>query len=123
MRLGDTTVVDKAASSPQAAAVHLHIREIPEACDCICRDEAYELVITAEGISIAAEHPAGVFYGIQSLLQLLPWSLDVSDSYPTLRGCRILDYPRFRWYVNQHSAAGHPQARVHKPLHFYLNGV
>lgn len=92
-------MADKAASSPQTAAVHLYIREIPEACDSLCRHEAYELVIAAEGISIAAENPAGVFYGIQSLLQLLPWNTGVPDSYPTLQGCRIVDYPRFQWYV------------------------
>lgn len=74
------------------------IREITEASQSLCRDEAYELVVAAEGVSISAERPAGVFCGIQSLLQLLPWTNDVPDSSPVLKGCRIVDYPRFRWY-------------------------
>lgn len=98
-KLVDTTWAEKATSSLQSAAVQLQIREIPEACQSLCRDEAYELVVAADGVTIAAENPAGVFYGIQSLLQLLPWSTDVPDSYPTLQGCRVVDYPRFKWYV------------------------
>lgn len=97
-RFVDTTVADRATNSRQSA-VELSICEIPEVCQILCRDESYELVIAVEGIRIAAESPAGVFYGIQTLLQLLPWSADVPDSYPVLHGCRIVDYPRFKWYV------------------------
>jgi len=48
--------------------------------------EAYELDITPEGVVIAGDEP-GVFYGVQTLLQLLPEA-------PCLR---IVDAPRFRW--------------------------
>jgi hexosaminidase len=48
--------------------------------------EAYELDITPDGVVIAGD-AAGVFYGVQTLLQLLPEA-------PCLR---IEDAPRFRW--------------------------
>ncbi len=34
--------------------------------------EAYELETTSKGISILANTPKGIFYGVQTLLQLLP---------------------------------------------------
>lgn len=87
------------AANGAHSTVQLQMREMPEACGIMTRDEAYELVVLAEGVTITAETPAGVFYGIQSLLQLLPWSTEASCRVPVLKGCRILDYPRFKWCV------------------------
>jgi hexosaminidase len=63
--------------------------------------EGYELLITPQKISITALTPAGIFYGIQTLIQLLPTDLKCrhteSDwNYP-VPCLRIIDYPRFEW--------------------------
>jgi hexosaminidase len=39
-------------------------------------EEGYELAITEKLVTVKAPHPAGLFYGVQTLLQLLPASLE-----------------------------------------------
>src|SRR5512138_2080380 len=39
--------------------------------DSTLGDEGYELSVTADGIRISASRPAGLFYGIQTLLQMI----------------------------------------------------
>ncbi|MGE5378930.1 MAG: beta-N-acetylhexosaminidase [Bacteroidota bacterium] len=57
-------------------------------------EEGYELTISPEGIRLQANRPAGLFYAIQSLLQLLsPGS--VGDLH--LPAVSIRDTPRFEW--------------------------
>ncbi len=53
--------------------------------------EAYSLQVNSKGISILGE-PAGLFYGIQTLIQLLP--LEKSESL-TIPAVQIDDRPRF----------------------------
>lgn len=56
-------------------------------------DEGYKLNITPEGIILSGKK-AGLFYGIQSLIQLLP--IETAD--PLKISCmRITDYPRFAY--------------------------
>jgi hexosaminidase len=60
------------------------------------KEEAYKLDITVKGISITGNKAAGVFYGIQSMLALVP--LEVYKSHPktfNLWGVNIIDAPRF----------------------------
>ena len=64
-------------------------------------DEGYTLQVTPNGIEIDAYQPAGVFYGIQSLRQLLPVESyrkakveGVEWSVPCVK---IEDQPRFSW--------------------------
>ena len=38
--------------------------------------ESYNLKITEEGILLKANHPAGLFYGVQTLLQLFPAKIE-----------------------------------------------
>ncbi len=54
--------------------------------------ESYELEIGTEGVVIRASATAGLFYGIQTLRQLLP-----ADGSRRLPGVRIADVPRFRY--------------------------
>ncbi len=63
--------------------------------------EGYNLSVTAKGISISANQPAGIFYGMQTLLQLLPAAIEsktklnnIAWNLPTVQ---ITDYPRFGW--------------------------
>ncbi len=53
--------------------------------------EGYRLEVSPQRVTIDAAGEAGLFYGIQTFLQLLP-----VDSY-AIPGVKILDYPRFPW--------------------------
>ncbi|PWV58063.1 beta-N-acetylhexosaminidase [Nocardiopsis sp. L17-MgMaSL7] len=63
--------------------------------------EGYRLIIDSEGAIVVGNEPAGVFYGVQTLRQLLP-----TDAYRTtalggaewrLPAVSITDAPRFQW--------------------------
>jgi len=63
--------------------------------------EGYELTVSPEGVVIRAAGQGGVFYGVQSLLELLPPQVfapsvvgEVAWTAPCLR---IEDQPRFEW--------------------------
>jgi hexosaminidase len=62
--------------------------------------EGYILISTPKGVVISANDPAGLFNGMQTLLQLLPKEIESSKpvqgewSVPCVE---ITDYPRFGW--------------------------
>lgn len=56
--------------------------------------DAYELNITSEKIAISAGTATGVFYGVQSLLSLLPAEKSTVQSVPAVR---VFDEPRAQW--------------------------
>lgn len=61
--------------------------------------EGYRLEVTPDGVTIEAPKAAGVFYGVQTFLQLLPtgvYGKSSATSY-TAPACTIEDYPRFSW--------------------------
>jgi len=63
-------------------------------------NEGYELEIDPNSMSIKAFKPAGLFYGVQTLLQLLPPELETGQNLPgfnqmTLSCMKIIDTPRF----------------------------
>lgn len=59
-------------------------------------DEAYELKVDAQGITIAASSSAGMFYGIQSLKTLLPASAwNHPQKSILVPGVMVNDKPRF----------------------------
>jgi len=57
--------------------------------------EGYELVVNAKGIKIAATDKAGLFYGIQTLIQLI--SVEKKGRLATVPFVTIKDKPRFSW--------------------------
>ena len=65
--------------------------------------EGYELTVTPERITIAANRPAGLFYGVQTLRQLLPPAVEYEAAVPdkarpfTVAAGRVVDRPRFEW--------------------------
>ncbi len=63
--------------------------------------EGYQLTITKKGIVIKANQPAGLFYGVQTLVQLLPKEIEsktaVKNVSWTVPCVKITDYPRFGW--------------------------
>lgn len=63
--------------------------------DSIISKEGYQLQVTSSGIKLEANTDAGLFYGLQTLLQLIPAE---SNRQQFLIPCSaITDYPRFGW--------------------------
>ena len=69
--------------------------------DTAIGNEGYYLSVTKKGIAIRANEPAGLFYGVQSLVQLFPKEI---VSKTRVNGVRwlapcvnVTDYPRFKW--------------------------
>jgi len=58
--------------------------------------EAYHLSVDSSGITIKGKTEAGVFYGIQSLIQMLPPNLPEVEGFQ-IPYCQIDDKPEFRW--------------------------
>ena len=64
-------------------------------------NEGYQLNVTVSGVNISANKPAGLFYGVQTLIQLLPKEIEskqllehVNWQIPVLE---ITDYPKLGW--------------------------
>src|SRR4030095_8406650 len=64
-------------------------------------NEGYQLLVTPKKVTINANQPAGIFYGVQSFLQLLPAAIvsdtlvkNISWNAPCVT---VTDYPRFGW--------------------------
>ncbi|WP_152270752.1 beta-N-acetylhexosaminidase [Agriterribacter humi] len=64
-------------------------------------DEGYNLVVSPETVTLTANTAAGLFYGVQTFLQLLPkeiTSKSVIKDVTWMAPCvEIRDYPRFGW--------------------------
>jgi hexosaminidase len=64
--------------------------------------EGYELLVQQQSVRLIAHQPAGLFYGVQTLRQLLPPEIE-STQRPTqnrvwqIPGVKIVDKPRFGW--------------------------
>ena len=69
--------------------------------DAALGQEGYRMQIQPAMVTISANTPAGLFYGVQSLLQLLPKDIErrsaVSGVAWEIPAMEILDYPRFGW--------------------------
>lgn len=90
-----TLAIRDAGATPAPGSIRLDIAPRSQAAD-----EGYELAVAADGIRITAKTPAGVFYGAQTLRQLLPWSVELRGPRPFavfVPAARITDTPRFGW--------------------------
>jgi len=69
--------------------------------DTAIGNEGYYLSVTKKGITIRANEPAGLFYGVQSLVQLFPKDIvsktRVSGISWVAPCVEVKDYPRFKW--------------------------
>lgn len=62
--------------------------------------EGYTLVSTTKAVTITANNASGLFYGVQTLLQLLPKEIESKEVVQmkwTIPAVQITDYPRFGW--------------------------
>ena len=60
------------------------------------KKEEYKISVRKDGITISASAPNGLFYGIQSLMQLMP-AKNRKQSHIKIKCTEISDYPRFSW--------------------------
>ena len=65
------------------------------------QDEGYRLSVTPKNVIIEANKPVGIFYGIQTLRQLLPIKFESTNTVPNaewvIPSLIIEDFPRFTW--------------------------
>ncbi len=69
--------------------------------DASIPNEGYRLKVTASGVQLTASSEAGIFYGIQTIYQLLPPAIYGKDAYEGVNWempcVTIADQPRFGW--------------------------
>ncbi len=73
---------------------NIHLILIAAGSDSLIGKEGYHLLVESNGVTLKANTPAGIFTGLQSLLQLMPARLSSSFAIPNVV---ITDYPRFGW--------------------------
>jgi hexosaminidase len=87
--------------APMPATGKKHIRLVINATLAdVKNNEGYHLSVTTDSIVLTARKPAGIFYGMQTLRQLLPAAVEQQSVQPGewLVPCvAITDYPRFAW--------------------------
>lgn len=91
------TLRAKPGKAPAVGGIQLMLNAVPNSQ---LGNEGYQLAVSPKAVTIAANQPAGLFYGVQTLLQLFP--ADVESQTVVKRAwaapsVRILDYPRFAW--------------------------
>ena len=91
---GNVTV---AATLP-TAAIRLQLNST---ADNNIGKEGYTLLVTPKNIVIKANEPAGLFYGVQTLVQLFPKEIESATAVKNVKWqvpcVNITDYPRFGW--------------------------
>jgi hexosaminidase len=87
----------KIAESSQSSGLQLKIATL----DNKFGKEGYTLDVSDKVVLITASHPSGIFYGVQTLLQLLPNEVEsntvTTDVQWRIPAVSITDYPRFQW--------------------------
>lgn len=64
--------------------------------ECGVKPEGYKLSITKESIEICSADPNGLFYGVQTLFQMMPPEKKALSKIK-IKSVEIEDYPRFSW--------------------------
>lgn len=97
-RLSAATGYNVSVAAKAAGTINLSLNASE---DKTLGNEGYKLTASATGVSIKANKPAGLFYGVQTLLQLLPKEIEsktaVKNVKWTIPAVEITDYPRFGW--------------------------
>ena len=119
------TVIIEAATHPEmkqviaslkdrlsiAAGIHVSVNNAGSAgtiklllnktSDPVIGKEGYHLSVTPKNISITANQPAGLFYGVQTLIQLFQKEIESAVLIKNIKWeipcVEITDYPRFGW--------------------------
>ena len=80
--------------------------KIQKSSDASLGEEGYTLDVTASGVTIKANTAQGAFYGVQSLLQLIPVNTKKASSLE-LPQVSIKDVPRFTWRASHLDVCRH----------------
>jgi hexosaminidase len=88
----------KISREASSAGIQLLLNNKP---DAQLGAEGYQLEVSPEKVLIRANHTSGLFYGVQSLLQLLPKEIEskalISHVKWEIPAVSVIDYPRFAW--------------------------
>ncbi|MCX8068614.1 MAG: beta-N-acetylhexosaminidase [Anaerolineae bacterium] len=88
--------VEVVARAPQSNSIHL----TTVGGDPSLGEEGYELTVRPDGVVISAPHPTGLFWGCQTLRQLLPPAIErttLQEEVWAIPEVTIRDHPRFPW--------------------------
>jgi hexosaminidase len=91
---GFKLTVSNAADDSKPGNIYLQIK-----ADSELGNEGYELHVSKDKIILSANKPAGLFYGIQTIRQLLPVSIESSSIQQAswkIAGTAIRDYPLYQ---------------------------
>jgi len=85
--------------TPSAAATFKLI--LNEKADATLGTEGYHLTVGLKQVTVRANQPAGLFYGVQSVLQLLPKEIESKEEVKGIKWVmpcvEVTDYPRLGW--------------------------
>jgi hexosaminidase len=96
-KLNTATGYSFKAQQNSSGAIQFNLNKVPVAQ---IGKEGYTLVSGPQGVTITANEPAGLFYGMQTLLQILPKEIENKSPVKTtwtIPAVNITDYPRFGW--------------------------
>lgn len=96
-RLNAPTGFSLKAQQGKSGAIQLNLNATPNA---ELGKEGYTLEATPKGVVVSANQTAGLFYGMQTLIQLLPKEIEsktLAKATWNIPSVRIKDYPRFGW--------------------------
>jgi hexosaminidase len=97
---GDAIATGSASPSDPPDSVAADIRLTLDGADPSLGSEGYRLEVRGDGITIRATTAAGVFYGVQTLRQLLPAEVEYTAAYRrpwVVPAIEIRDAPSFSW--------------------------
>lgn len=92
------TTARRLAAGEQAPAGSVHLRLAANRTSLGA--EGYELSVAAGRVTINAAEPAGLFYGIQTIRQLMPASVEHGAALRRglyIAGAQVEDAPRYEW--------------------------
>jgi hexosaminidase len=97
-------VAEATASTPEKGNIYLVLGDADQKLGA----EGYELEITKDMITVKANQPAGLFMGVQTIIQLIPnvKAKSENDSYGIPTGT-IVDYPTYAWRGSMLDVARH----------------
>jgi len=91
------SVVTVSNSAPKATIALI----LNRTTDAALGQEGYRLSVTPKKITVNANEPEGLFYGVQSLVQLFPPEIESATVVRNIKWeaptVEIMDYPRFEW--------------------------
>jgi hexosaminidase len=98
--------VTSTSDEPKAGNIFLTLTD----SDPELGDEGYQLTITEDLVKVSAQKPAGLFYGVQTIRQLLPSRIELSTRQEgpwEISTGTIRDYPTYAWRGSMLDVARH----------------